>query len=152
MLKFLIPVDGSEPCAQAVKQLTRYLGWINEEVEINLLNVQPSIPYRKWVSDIVGRSEIARYQQEEGLTALKRARKVLDDAKVRYQYSISVGEPAEVITRYAREKGCDQIIMGSRGMGSVSSVVLGSVATRVLQFSPVPVLLMKKTGAARRKN
>jgi nucleotide-binding universal stress UspA family protein len=148
MLKFLIPVDGSEPCAQAVKQLVRYLGWIKEEVEIHLLNVQQPIPYGRRVSSVVGRAQIAQYQQENGLAALKAARKLLDDAKVRHHYHIGVGEPAEVITQYTREKGCDQIIMGTRGMGSVSSLVLGSVATKLIQLSPVPVLLMKKRGPA----
>lgn len=152
MLKFLIPVDGSEPCAQAVKQLARYLRWIKEEFEIHLLNVQQSIPYGRRVSSVVGRARIAHYQQENGLAALKPARKLLDDAKVRYRYRIGVGEPAEVITQYATKEGCDQIIMGTRGMGSVSSLVLGSVATKVIQLSPVPVLLMKKRSPAARKN
>ena len=144
MLKFLIPVDGSEPCAQAVKQLTRYLGWLNQGVEIHLLNVQPPIPYGRRVSAVVGRNRVARYQREDGLAALKPAMKLLDGARIPYRHHIGVGEPAKVITQYAKEKGCDQIIMGTRGMGSVSSLVLGSVATRVIQLSPVPVLLAKK--------
>ena len=151
MVKLLIPVDGSEPCTHALKQLATYLGWIKEEVEIHLLNVQQPMPYGRRVSSIVGRARIAAYQQEHGLAALKPARKLLDNLKVRYRHSVYVGDPAEVITHYAREKGCDQIVMGTRGMGSVSSVVLGSVATKVVQLSPVPVLLAKKrTPAARR--
>jgi nucleotide-binding universal stress UspA family protein len=152
MLKFLIPVDGSEPCAQAVKHLARYLGWIKEEVEIHLINVQHHIPYGRRVSSVVGHGRIALFQQEEGLAALKPARRLLDDAKIRYQYHIGVGEPAEVITQYATEKGCDQIIMGTRGMGTVSGMVLGSVATKVIHLSPVPVLLVRKRGASARKN
>ena len=37
MLRFLIPVDGSEPSTEAVKQLRTYLGWLKEEVEFHLL-------------------------------------------------------------------------------------------------------------------
>lgn len=151
MLKFLIPVDGSEPCTQAVKQLAKYLGWMKEEVEIHLLNVQQRIPYGRRVSSVLGRARIALLQKEGGLAALKPARKLLDGTKVRYHYHIAEGEPAEVITQYAREKGCDQIIMGTRGMGSASSLMLGSVATKVVQLSPVPVLLAKKRGPAARK-
>jgi nucleotide-binding universal stress UspA family protein len=33
--------------------------------------------------------------------------------------------------------------MGTRGMGSVSNLLLGSVATKVIHLAPVPVLLVK---------
>ena len=146
MLKFLIPVDGSEPAAETVKQFRKYLSWIGPEVEIHLLNVQHRMPYGKRVSSVVGHDRIARYQQEDGLAALKPARALLDKAKIPYQHHIVVGEPAETIVQYAREKGCDQILMGTKGMGSLSGVVMGSVATKVIQLSPVPVLIMKKRG------
>ena len=151
MLKFLIPVDGSEPNEDAVKQLRKYLSWIKDDVEIHLLNVQPQIPYGKRVSSVIGRNRIERYQQEDGLIALKPARKLLDQARVPYHCSIGVGEPAHVIVDYAKKKGCDQILMGTRGMGSLSGLVLGSVATKVIELSPVPVVLMKKRrpGASR---
>ena len=151
MLKFLIPVDGSEPSMEAVKQLRTYLGWLKEDVEFHLLNVQPPMPYGNRVSSVVGRSTVANYQQEEGSAALKPARKLLDAAKIRYQHHVGVGDPAEVITQYAKEHGCDQIIMNTRGMGSVSGALLGSVATKVVHASPVPVLLMKKRGSAAKK-
>src|SRR4051794_20165472 len=111
MPKFLIPVDGSEPNQEAVKELRKYLGWMKDEADIHLLNVQPRIPYTKRVSAVIGREQIARFQQEDGLEALKLSRKVLDQAGVPYHYSIGVGEPAEVIIQYASNNGCDQILM-----------------------------------------
>ena len=149
-MKFLVPVDGSEPCSQAVKQFIKYIGWMKDEVEIHLLNVQPHLPFGGRVSAAIGRDAVARYHEETGTEALKPARKLLDDAKLRYQHYIGIGEPAEVIAEYAKKKGCDQIIMGTRGMGSVAGLVLGSVATKVIQLSPVPVLLMKKTAAGKK--
>jgi nucleotide-binding universal stress UspA family protein len=151
MLNFLVPVDGSEPSAEAIKQLLKYRGWMKDDVDIHLLNVQPPIPYGKRVSAVVGHDRIARYQQEDGEGALKPAKKALDKAGVTYRCSIGVGEPAEVIVQYAIENGCDQILMGTRGMGSLSGLVLGSVATKVIELSPVPVVLMKKRGSAAKK-
>ena len=152
MPKFLIPVDGSEPSGEAVKQLVKYLGWMNEGVEIHLLNVQQPIPYGKRVSSMIGHDRIAKYQEEDGLLALKPARKLLDAARVPYKCSIGVGEPAQVIVDYAKKNGCDQILMGTRGMGTLSGLVLGSVATKVIQLSPVPVVLMKRRGAVAKKS
>jgi nucleotide-binding universal stress UspA family protein len=34
-------------------------------------------------------------------------------------------------------------VMGTRGMGGVSSLVLGSVATKTIHLSTVPILLIK---------
>ncbi|MDH3288177.1 MAG: universal stress protein [Betaproteobacteria bacterium] len=142
-MKILVPVDGSKCSNRAVDHLIRKLGWFKGGVEIHLLNVQRQIPYGRRVSAVVGHDRIAKYHQEEGLAALKSARRKLDAAKAKYVYHIGVGEEAEVICRYATDKGVDQIFMGTRGLGQVSTLVLGSVATKVIHLSPVPVLLVK---------
>ena len=151
MLNFLIPVDGSEPSGEAVKQLLKYRGWMKDDVDIHLLNVQPRIPYGTRVTSVIGRDRMARFQKEDGEAALKPAQKALDKAGVTYHSSIGVGEPAEVIVQYAIKNGCDQILMGTRGTGSLSRLVLGSVATKVIELSPVPVVLMKKRNSAAKK-
>jgi len=143
MLKFLVPVDGSEPSVRAVDHLMKQLGGFKEAAEIHLLNVQHPIPYGNRVSSVVGHDKLAQYHKEEGMAALKPAMQKLDAAKVQYHYHIGVGDAADIICRYAMEKGCDQIFMGTRGLGSVSSLLLGSVATKVIHLSPVPVLLVK---------
>lgn len=143
MLKFLVAVDGSAPSNHAVGHLIKQLGLLMEGAEIHLLNVQHPIPYGNRVSAVVGHDQIAQYHQEEGMAALKSAMQKLDAAKIRYHYHIGVGDAAEIICQYAKEKGCDQIFMGTRGMGSVSNLLLGSVATKVIHLSAVPVLLVK---------
>ena len=142
-MKLLVPVDGSKCSIRAVDHLLKKLDWFKGGVEIHLLNVQPPVPYGGRVSSVVGHDQIAKYHQEEGLTALKAARHKLDTAKVKYTYHIGVGDEAEVISEYAKEQGVDQIFMGTRGLGGISTLVLGSVATKVIHLSPVPVLLVK---------
>lgn len=75
--------------------------------------------------------------------ALARARKLLDDADAKYSVHTLVGKPWEVISEYAKSNHCDQIVMGTRGLGSYTGALLGSVAQGVAQYSPVPVLLVK---------
>lgn len=142
-MKILVPVDGSESSNRAVDHLIRKLGWFKGPVEIHLLNVQHPIPYGRRVSAVLGHDRVAQYHQEEGLAALKSARQKLDAANVEYAYHIGVGEEAEVICQYAGDKEVDQIFMGTRGLGQVSTLVLGSVATKAIHLSPVPVLLVK---------
>ncbi len=143
MLKFLVPVDGSDCSNRAVDHLIRKLGWFKDGVEIHLLNVQHPIPYGRRVSSVVGHDKIEQYHHDEGMAALKTAMQKLDAAKVKYHHHIGVGDEADVICKYAKEKGCDQIFMGTRGLGSVSNLLLGSVATKVIHQSQVPVLLVK---------
>ncbi len=137
----LVPVDGSEASGRSLDGLIRQLGLYKEGVEIHLLNVQRALSSRA-ASHVAG-DAVPEYHREQGLAELAQARARLDAAKIAYQHHVAVGEPAEVITRYAKENGCGQIVMGTRGMSSVSNLLLGSVATQVIHLSPVPVLLVK---------
>ena len=53
------------------------------------------------------------------------------------------GVVANEIVRAAAELRVDQIAMGTRGMGAVGNMVLGSVAQRVLHQASIPLLLVK---------
>ena len=45
--------------------------------------------------------------------------------------------------RFAESKGCSMIVMGAHGHGGVSGLLMGSVATKVLHQTRLPVLLIK---------
>lgn len=143
MLKWLVPVDGSDSAVRAVGRMIDMLAWFRDEVEIHLLNVQHPMPYGNRVSSVLGQEKVAQYHHDEGIAALQPARNKLDAAGVKYVFHIGVGDAAETIVRYAKDQGCDQIVMGTRGLGSVSNLILGSVATKVLHLAEVPVLLVK---------
>jgi len=143
MLKLLVPVDGSEHSGRTIEYLLKNIAWYKDGVEIHLLNVQRPMPYGQRVSSVIGHDKINQYHHDEGMAALKSAMQKLDAANVKYHYHIGVGDEAETIVKYAEEKGSDQIVMGTRGMGSVSNLLLGSVATKVLHLAKVPVVLVK---------
>jgi nucleotide-binding universal stress UspA family protein len=139
MLRVLIPVDGSENANRAVGFVIRKAPLYREPLEIHLLNVQHPFP-----GTIRGvHKEAEQFHHDEGLKALAAARKLLDDAGVKYVHHISVGEASEVIAHYVRDKKIEQIVMGTRGAGSIANMLLGSVATKVLHLVDVPVLLVK---------
>lgn len=139
--RVLIAVDGSENSTRAVDYIVKQLGACERTVEAHLVNVQ--FPFSGNVSAFVDSETRRRFHEQEGLKALVAARARLDPAGIRYVFHVGAGEPAEVIARYAEEKGCDQIVMGTRGLGGVASMLLGSVAIKVIHLSKVPVLLIK---------
>jgi nucleotide-binding universal stress UspA family protein len=141
MLKMLIPVDGSESAMRAVQHLIKKASWYKEPAEVHLLNVQ--YPLHGDVQMFLDHEQVRGFHHDEGIKALDSARQALDAAGLSYVFHIGVGEPAAVITEYARDKRCDQILMGTRGLGSVAGLLLGSVATKVIHLSDVPVLLVK---------
>ena len=54
---------------------------------------------------------------------------------------VKSGSPYEMIVDTARELGIDLVVMGKLGRRGVKRILLGSVAERVIEFAPCPVLL-----------
>lgn len=141
MFRILVAVDGSESSDRAVAHLLKKLGWYKEQIEIHLLNVQAALSSD--VSRFTSAEQLQGFHREQAEAALASARAILDAAKVSYVTHIGIGEPAHVIAHYANEKSVDQIVMGARGLGTIAGLVMGSVTTKVVSLTDVPVLLIK---------
>ncbi len=141
MLRLLVPIDGSDNALRAVEHVIALAAQL-KAVEVQLVTVRDALASlevkRFWTPE-----QIHAYQQESGEAALRAARERLDRAGIPYAASIAVGEIAPTIAKQAQESGCDMIVMGTRGMGVIGSVVLGSVANKVVHLASVPVTLVK---------
>ncbi len=65
------------------------------------------------------------------------------DAGIEAEAEVREGLAAQEICTEALERGCDLIVMGTRGRTGLSHVVLGSVAERTLRDAPCPVLTVR---------
>lgn len=143
-MRILIAIDGSEHSARTVKHVIRMKENMRQKLEVRLLNVQPPIPMKNVLFD--GRlSEVHRLEEplkQQGTRELAPAATALGAAGVECQSHVEIGEPAPAIARFAKTHHCEMIVMGTRGMGAVASLLLGSVATKVVHLSPLPVLLV----------
>ncbi len=54
-----------------------------------------------------------------------------------------MGPVAETLIRLAKADRADLILMGSHGRGTLKNLLLGSVATKVIASSPVPVMVVR---------
>jgi nucleotide-binding universal stress UspA family protein len=141
-MRILVPVDGSDSALRAVRYAISLREKLREPVEYHLLNVQRRIASGN-VRLFVSQEEINRFYQEEGASALRGAREALESSAAPCAVHVAIGDEPECIARYAAEHRSDLVVMGTRGMGTIANMLLGSVSARVIHLSPVPVLLVK---------
>ena len=142
-MKILIAVDGSKPSLDAVQALVDHAHWYREAPKVELVTVHLPVPKLPGMGAAVGKGQIQKYYEEEGQAKLASARRKLDAARVPYEARVLVGPIAETIVKHAKDKRCDLIYIGTRGMSELGKALLGSTATKVLHISDVPVLLVK---------
>jgi nucleotide-binding universal stress UspA family protein len=147
VLKILLAVDGSKSAIHATQKLIESAGWFKEPLEIELVTVHLPLPQvGGFAGSVVGQDSVDKYYSEEGGKALAPARKLLDAAGIHYVPHILVGEIAQSLVTHAEKTGCRMIYMGTRGMGAMANLMVGSVATKVLHLCTVPVVLVHQPG------
>ena len=91
----------------------------------------------------MGRDAVADYLRELSEKELKPARKLLDSAGVKHDMEVRTGHVSHEIVACAKSGKFDLIVLGAKGRGAISDILLGSVAQRVLATAESPVLLVK---------
>jgi nucleotide-binding universal stress UspA family protein len=91
------------------------------------------------------------YWQQSITNELARLRPALNEATaeaeargIEADYDLLEGDAAEEILRLAHARDVDLIVLGSRGLGTVRSAILGSVSKRVLHEADRPVLVVNQ--------
>ena len=138
-MKILVAVDGSRPSLKAVQVLIEHADWYRSPPQVELVTVHLPVP----AVGRVPKAQLERYYAEEGQGRLEAAKRKLDAAGVPYKTHVLVGGVAEAIVRHAKDRRCDLIYIGTRGMSELKSALVGSTATKVLHISDTPVLLVK---------
>ena len=141
MKNLLTPIDGSKSAMRALRyaldDTQRDRG-----VHIHLLNVQAPLVHvwpGKLLSPDLEHAELRR----EGEQVLADALSMASAADVRTTAHVRVGDPAQEIVACAAQFDCNAIVMGTRGVGVLEGMVMGSVAHKVVHLSPLPVTLVK---------
>jgi nucleotide-binding universal stress UspA family protein len=142
MQKLLLAVDGSENALRAAQYVARVANACGP-IQVHLITVQGEPFLYGEVAVYVDRKTLEQLQREHGETALEPAEKLLAAANVSYTKEVSVGEVASTIAERAQALGCDGIVMGTRGLGTLGGLVMGSVATKVVHLAKQPVTLVK---------
>ena len=141
MNHILVPIDGSSSSSHA---LETGLQWLNNipGLQLHVLTVQPPIASGN-VKRFISAETLQQYYEEEAEKILAPVRQQLANTHPNVSIEWRVGHIAETIIEYAQQTHCDHILMGTRGMGGFSNLLLGSVASKVIAHSTAPVTLIK---------
>lgn len=116
----------------------------NSNAEIHLLNVLPGI-HMSMVASYFPKDAANQMKQDVKRQLKEFADKYIDD-EVIYKVHVAEGKTYTTILDHAEKLGADLIVMPSHKRSKIDKVVLGSVASKVVQNSPINVLVVKPQG------
>ncbi|MBK6429720.1 MAG: universal stress protein [Anaerolineae bacterium] len=141
----LVPLDGSA-LAEAALHHAEALA-LEFKSNITLLRIIIS-PYQLIAPDLVLSGTVAEIPglRDQAMQYLQGVSGELREKGISFQTAILDGPVPDAITDYARAEHIDLIVMSTHGRGGISRWVYGSVAEKVLQAAPCPVLLIRASG------
>jgi nucleotide-binding universal stress UspA family protein len=128
---WLVALDGSDNALRATAYAAAQGGAMKTCV-LHLIHVQP------WLSKEAAEAELAH----RGLGLTARGRSLLDAAGLPWRLHVVIGDPAEHIFEKLTQLRASTLVIGSRGLNALESVVFGSVAYKAVHRSPVPVVVV----------
>lgn len=140
-MKLLIAVDGSEHSRKAVSYVITHWPALDPHLAVILCHGDP--PLTPHVANALGQAEVASYHADNAEGALRDARAAFAVAGIAVESRTAVGDPADVVLQAQAATQADLVVMGSHGRGTWRNLLLGSVVTKVLAHSPVPVLVVR---------
>jgi nucleotide-binding universal stress UspA family protein len=141
-MNILVAADGSPYTIKAVKYLIAHLDIFQGDRNLHLLHVKQAIPFAH-ARAVVGKQALEDYYRAESKAALAPAENLLRESGIAFESNYRVGEIADEIQAYANNNKIDLIVMGSHGHGALQNLVMGSVATKVLAGTTIPVLIVR---------
>ena len=145
--KILVPTDGSKHAEKATEYALDIAAKYNAKLYLMHVVSEPKVPegFMEFLRDEhVAESPAYVYLQTMGKKILGKAEEEVKARGLREVRSVAVeGDPAERIIEFVKENDVDMIIMGSRGLGSVQGLFLGSVSSKVCHAADCTCVTVK---------
>lgn len=146
MKKILLATDGSDNSMHAARVLGDLIA-TQPEAQVTVLHVA-HVPRSYFFTDENGNTVTPEVPMDVMIRRsadpiLRRTLSALGLPEDRVVTEVQVGEPSEEIVDLARMEGYEMIVMGSRGIGAMKELLMGSVSHKVLHTAPCPVLIVR---------
>jgi nucleotide-binding universal stress UspA family protein len=131
-MKILLAYDGFEHSRHALEETAKLAA--DGRGEVTVLSVVPPDARGSKSGGHVG---LRPHAHED----VARAHAYLRELGIESEMKMENGDPAEQVVAEAATGGHDLVVVGSRGLGPVGRLLLGSVSRQVVDRSPCPVLV-----------
>jgi nucleotide-binding universal stress UspA family protein len=141
-MKILVPVDGSAYTKRMLGYLAAHDEWLGGSHTYTILHSVPAVPPR--AAAVIEPGALKSFYEEECEKVFKPIRAFFAKKPgLSVSFVAKSGPAPDNIAAMAEKGGYDLIVMGSHGKGSLTNLIMGSVATKVLAHCKVPVLLVR---------
>lgn len=143
-MRVLLAVDGSEEARNAAQSLS-YLAPLHSLTVLHVLDI-PTWTYPTIVPEIASGlfTTLEQERQEDGEDLIEQIQSMLSSTGHTVAARLEKGKATEVILATAAQEQSDLIVLGSRGLGPIKELVLGSVSHNVIIHSHCPVMIINR--------
>lgn len=137
--RILLAVDGSEHALHAARVAAELARAMKSE-QLRIVICFDGIP------SYLGEPNLEQMVDQKVLKAnevLRQAVESVGEVPAEIHTELIEGDPAEAIIEVAKTRGSNVIVMGSRGLGRLAGLVLGSTSQKVVSHAPCPVLIVR---------
>ena len=139
MKRYVVAYDGSANSKKALELAAD----LAKSVPAEILLVTVCDPILQQFEDVCLSSDMEREYEQHFAGKAEEGRKYCETNGVKVQAKILKGHPADVIIQFANQENADLIVSGTRGLGGFGQLLLGSVAHKLVTYSPIPVLIVR---------
>lgn len=141
-MNILLAVDGSPFTKKMLAYLAAHEELLGTSHHYTALTVQAPLPAH--VRSSLSKELVDQYYEEENQKVLEPVVKFMATQGVELKTLVKVGHIAETIAEVAsQDKQFDLLVMGSHGHGALAGLVMGSITTKVMAQSTLPVLIVR---------
>ena len=136
--RIVLAVDGSDQAVRAAKVAADLARCMKSELWVVVVyDPIPSYLGEPYLQNVID----ARLPEAQEV--LKKAVDTVGDMPGEIHTEILEGNSAEAIIKVAKTRKSDVIVMGSRGLGRLAGMLLGSTSQKVVSHAPCPVLIVR---------
>ena len=137
--RILLAVDGSDHAMHAARKAAE-LARCMKSVELRIVVAYDPIPLYLGEPNMQIAITNRKGEAEDVLNTFV---KEVGDVPCEIHTEIIEGDAASAIIEVANVRKSDVIVMGSRGLGRLAGLVLGSTSQKVVAHAPCPVLIVR---------